>query len=241
MEKQGSFIQMQFQMHPQHVQPVLVGPPSEISLAQAEAQPSENQPKPLAPRSVNGGHEAAGRRAVLSMDESIFHSEEDVSDDDDQTALKEEMRRLDEDFKKNMLRAQKVFDSRMDNLQRSKEEREAQHLKTLEKHKKERAEFEKRLLQAEIEQNRRIEQLQREWDKKREKLAQHRRTSVAEEATEEKTEAEMSQAKTESNSLTSSSSREKPVGTAYRRSDSEISSSSSGESESNAGSGGVVI
>lgn len=87
----------------------------------------------------------------------------------------EELRKLDEDFQKNLQRAKKVFDNRMDNLQRSQIEREAQHQKTLEKHQKERAEFEKRLQQEEKEQHRRIEQLQREWDRRREVLSKNKR------------------------------------------------------------------
>ena len=92
---------------------------------------------------------------------------------DDEEA--EEIRRLDEDFQKNLQRAKKVFYNRMDNLQRSQVEREAQHQKTLEKHEKERIEFEKRLAQEAEQQNRRIEQLQREWDQKRLDLAQQMR------------------------------------------------------------------
>ena len=65
----------------------------------------------------------------------------------------------------------------MDNLQRSQVEREAQHQKTLEKHEREQAEFEKRLQQEAKEQSRRIEQLQRDWDRKRIVLAQQRRVS----------------------------------------------------------------
>ncbi|CAB9508573.1 Probable serine/threonine-protein kinase WNK5 [Seminavis robusta] len=101
-----------------------------------------------------------------------------VSDDDD-----EELRKLDEDFHKNLQRAKKVFDNRMDNLQRSQIEREAQHKKTLEKHHKERVEFEKRLQQEEKEQNRRIEQLQREWDRRREVLNKTKRKVSEEEGT----------------------------------------------------------
>lgn len=93
----------------------------------------------------------------------------------------DELRKLDEDFQKNLQRAKKVFDNRMDNLQRNQIEREAQHKKTLEKHQKERTEFEKRLQQEEKEQNRRIEQLQREWDRKREVLSKNqRKVSVSE-------------------------------------------------------------
>ena len=96
-------------------------------------------------------------------------------DSDDEEGMSDELRKLDEDFKKNLQRAKKVFYNRMDNLQRSQVEREAQHQKTLEKHEKERLDFEKRLAQEEEQQNRRIEQLQREWDKRRETVAKHKR------------------------------------------------------------------
>ena len=58
----------------------------------------------------------------------------------------------------------------MDNLQRTQVQREAQHQKTLEQHKKDRTAFEKRLQQEAIEQNRRIELMQQEWDRKREEV-----------------------------------------------------------------------
>lgn len=104
-----------------------------------------------------------------------------VSSDSSEDDGDEAMRKLDEDFQKNLQRAKKVFDNRMDNLQRSQIEREAQHQKTLEKHQKERSEFEKRLQQEEKEQNRRIEQLQREWDRRREDLAKNKRKPSQEE------------------------------------------------------------
>lgn len=105
-----------------------------------------------------------------NVDGQSTQSEGD-SDDEDDVDVADELRKLDEDFQKNLERAKKVFVNRMDNLQRSQIEREAQHLKTLEKHEKERAEFEKRLAQETEQQQRRIEQLQREWDKKRETIA----------------------------------------------------------------------
>jgi len=105
------------------------------------------------------------------------HNGSDTSEDDGPSS--EELRRLDEDFQKNLQRANKVYYSRMDNLQRSHIEREAQHQKTLEKHQKEKEEFEKRLQQEEKEQNRRIEQLQREWDRKREMLAKAKRNRAS--------------------------------------------------------------
>ena len=108
--------------------------------------------------------------SAAGVDGQSIQSEGD-SDDEDDVDVADELRKLDEDFQKNLERAKKVFVNRMDNLQRSQIEREAQHLKTLEKHEKERIEFEKRLSQESEQQQRRIEQLQREWDKKRETIA----------------------------------------------------------------------
>jgi hypothetical protein len=97
----------------------------------------------------------------------------------DDELLDSELRNLDEDFKKNMMRAKKVFDSRMDNMQRFHYQREEQHQKTLQKHQKERSEFEKRLQKEEMEQNRRIEQLQKEWDRRREAMRQKQLADAA--------------------------------------------------------------
>jgi WNK lysine deficient protein kinase len=109
---------------------------------------------------------------------SINIEDEDFNDE----KLAAELRKLDEDFQKTMVRAQKVFDTRMDNLSRTQVQREAQHLKTLEKHEKERADFEKRRQQEEIEQNRRIEQLQRDWAKRREAMRQKKQMEEAQAA-----------------------------------------------------------
>ena len=132
VEDQSKFIQAQLQL----VQPNLVVPPAELPIAQAEAQMFEAQSRPLVPHSENGGNESSGIVAAMLMGKSSSRLDEHASDDDDnddEAAFKEEMRRLDKDLKMNMLWAQKVFDSWMDNLQR----------KTLNKHEKERAEFEK--------------------------------------------------------------------------------------------------
>lgn len=92
------------------------------------------------------------------------------SDEESESPNSEELKKLADEFQKNLSRATKAFDTRMDNLHRSKEEREAQHLKILEKHEKEKAEFEKRILQAEAEKTRRLDQLQKEWTQQRESL-----------------------------------------------------------------------
>jgi hypothetical protein len=75
----------------------------------------------------------------------------------------EEIRLLEQEFEKKLQRAKKSYDTRMDNLHRSKEEAEAQHQMTLEKHEKERVEFEKRMRLAEEEQAKRLSQIQKEF------------------------------------------------------------------------------
>lgn len=74
-----------------------------------------------------------------------------------------EIRALEQEFEKKLQRAKKSYDTRMDNLHRSKEEAEAQHQMTLEKHEKERIEFEKRMRLAEEEQAKRLSQIQKEF------------------------------------------------------------------------------
>lgn len=82
----------------------------------------------------------------------------------------EEIRKLEQECEKKMQRATKSFGTRMDNLQRSKEEAEAQHRITLERHERERVEFEKRVRLAEDEQTRRLNQIQKEFIDKRTSL-----------------------------------------------------------------------
>ena len=109
-------------------------------------------------------------------------STDNEDDDFNDEKLAAELRKLDQDFQKTMARAQKVFDTRMDTLSRTQVQREVQHQKTLEKHEKERADFEKRRQQEEIEQNRRIDQLQRDWAKRREAMRQKKQMEEAQAA-----------------------------------------------------------
>jgi hypothetical protein len=117
------------------------------------------------------------RQPLNGSSTSSSFDDGDFEETDDEVHA--ELRKLGEDFQKNLLRAKKVFDNRMDSLQRSQVEREVQHQKTLDRHEKERADFEKRLAQEGEQQSRRIEQLQREWDRRRESLAQLKRNSQA--------------------------------------------------------------
>ncbi|KAL3940782.1 MAG: hypothetical protein SGBAC_004740 [Bacillariaceae sp.] len=111
-------------------------------------------------------HHMNGTHQLPVMERLNASSESDQIDEE----LAVELRKLDEEFKKTVSRAKKVFDSRMDNMARLQHQREAQHLKTLSEHEKQRNEFEKRLQQEEIEQNKRIEQLQKNWVKKRQEM-----------------------------------------------------------------------
>ena len=106
-----------------------------------------------------------------------------LTDEDDED-IQAELRRLEEEYERNLERAKKVFDSRMVNLQRSQKEKEKEHLKTLEKHQKERAEFEKRRALEEEQQQRRIEQLQKERDRKIHTLALEKRRALMQSGSE---------------------------------------------------------
>jgi len=107
-----------------------------------------------------------------AVSEQSPHQVDDTAESDAESD--DELRQLEAAFQKNIHRAKKAFDTRMDNLQRSKVEKEAQHLKTLEKHEKEKAEFEKRVKLAEEEQNRRLELLEKELFRKKEELVKAR-------------------------------------------------------------------
>lgn len=127
--------------------------------------------------SSNAQQPSAGFGVAVSKDTHTNGVHEVPSIDMDEEALDDELlyaelRKLDEDFQKNMMRAKRVFDSRMGTLQRTQVQREAQHQKTLERHQKEQADFEKRMQQEAIEQNRRMEQLKRDWANRRKAMRQ---------------------------------------------------------------------
>jgi hypothetical protein len=75
-----------------------------------------------------------------------------------------EIKKLKIDYENKVTRANKVYQSRMENLRRSKEEKEVLHLKTVAKHEKERLEFEKRVKKAEREQQERVQKLTKEFE-----------------------------------------------------------------------------
>jgi len=87
-------------------------------------------------------------------------------------STKEELTLLEQKYKKSIEATKGVFDARKDNLQRSMVEKEAQHLFTLEKLEKDMAEYEKRLKLAEVQKQKKIEQIELEWKRQREMLTE---------------------------------------------------------------------
>lgn len=127
--------------------------------------------------SQGGSHHSVpsdGSSAVFHQSSLPSDTSADVNDDDADDADIEEIRRLEQEFEKKLLRAKKSYHTRMDNLHRSKEEVEAQHQLLLEKHEKERIEFEKRVRLAEEEQTRRLNQIQSELLEKKKEVQQKR-------------------------------------------------------------------
>ena len=99
---------------------------------QEQSVPSETM---LPPSRSSSGH-APDVASFFEQTLTRQQSEDGSTQEQDEGDANEELRKLDADFQKNLQRAKKVFDNRMDNLQRSQIEREAQHKKTLEKHQK---------------------------------------------------------------------------------------------------------
>jgi hypothetical protein len=138
----------------------------------------QHQSEPVPPPMIH--HEPSSENASISAstvdvsDRPLsdgYNPSEDLDLDVSIEVDAEEMRKLEQEFEKKLQRAKKSYGTRMDNLHRSKEEAEAQHQMTLEKHEKERIEFEKRVRLAEEEQARRLSQLEKEFiEKKKEFL-----------------------------------------------------------------------
>lgn len=148
--------------------------PGEASGAASKMIPIDNAShvattKASSTRETLGGEfiSNVGIATDLGQDEDGTNS---VSSDDTDETNVEEIRKLEETYRKNMTRAMKAFDTRMDNLQRSKEQKEAQHLQTLQKYEKERAEFEKKVRMAEAERTKRLADIEQDFARQRELL-----------------------------------------------------------------------
>jgi len=137
---------------------------------QQQKQQQKQQHKPQHATTVVAGPAAATATSVSYDDEIDLASEADVEE--------EELRRLGEEYRKNRERANKAYDTRMDNLKRSRDEKVAQHKKFLEKHEREMDEFDKRLKQIEVDQTKRLKDLENGWNKQREELLESKRKMV---------------------------------------------------------------
>mmetsp|Transcript_6593 Transcript_6593/g.9442 ORF Transcript_6593/g.9442 Transcript_6593/m.9442 type:complete len:1079 (-) Transcript_6593:63-3299(-) len=98
---------------------------------------------------------------------AIFETTEIEDDDDDELINSSEFKKLKIEHEKKKQRAQKAYNTRMENLQRSSEEKEAQHQKTLVKHEKEKAALAKRQKLAEAEQHQRLQKMDAEFVQQR--------------------------------------------------------------------------
>lgn len=96
------------------------------------------------------------------------------SDDDDSAGEREdekedgeegdgEMTRLRTDYEKGLQRSQKAFSIRLENLKKSRLEKEESHKKQLEKHLRDMADFERKVRTAEREQIMRLKELEEQW------------------------------------------------------------------------------
>ena len=108
----------------------------------------------------------------LRSNHSENNDENSFSDTESVDSTKEELKLLEQKYKKSIETTKGVFDARKDNLQRSMVEKEAQHLFTLEKLEKDMAAYEKRLKLAEVQKQKNIEQIELEWKRQKEMLTE---------------------------------------------------------------------
>ena len=138
------------------------------------APPPVSTQAPLAQPMPQQGSSSIPQKQQVQMP---LHAQASMESADGSEADNEEIRKLELEFEKKMQRAKKSYGTRMDNLHRSKEEAESQHQKILEKHEKERIEFEKRVKLAEEEQTRRLNQIEKEFMEKKKEARQQNRAA----------------------------------------------------------------
>ena len=122
----------------------------------------QQQPQPTSPSSMTASASSVG----LMLSENEEDEGGDCSDSDEE--VDEEVKLLKQEYSKNVQRSEKAFNTRMENLTKSKAHFLAQHQKILEKHSRELAEYEQRVKKAEGEQSLRLKELRDEWEKKKE-------------------------------------------------------------------------
>jgi len=112
---------------------------------------------------------------------SITFSSLELGDDldmDDSMSDSSEIQKLKLEFNNQVKRSFKAYDTRMENLKRSKLEKEALHQKTVDKYKKEQTAFEKRKMQAQKEQKERVQKLKENFEQQRLEALQSKKLSA---------------------------------------------------------------
>ncbi|GMH78882.1 hypothetical protein TrST_g8170 [Triparma strigata] len=147
------------------------------------AKQQQQQQQKAVPAAVGGGNmpqhpppiistlsstSIAGQSGQSTSNADLSKVDDDLSDDDE--IEDEEMKLLKAEYTKNLGRANKAYHTRMDNLHKSRTEREQQHQKIVEKHERDMADYEKRIFNAEAEQKKRLKELETEWDTKKKEL-----------------------------------------------------------------------
>jgi len=162
-------LQIEHQQHQIHMQQ------QQHQIQQAQLQKQREQQSLLlqARRHVIPEHAEATTPTPGSEIAGGADSEEQSSDEGE---FNKELARIDEGYRFSMAQARKVYDNRISNLQQEQDDRDAQHIEALEKHEKDRAEFHDLMKETQQEENRRVDELQREWDERREQLAKDRKS-----------------------------------------------------------------
>lgn len=99
---------------------------------------------------------------LMSSDDDDSAGERDYVKEDEEEG-DGEITRLRADYEKGLQRSQKAFSIRVENLKKSRLEKEESHKKQLEKHLRDMADFERKVRTAEREQIMRLKELEEEW------------------------------------------------------------------------------
>lgn len=152
--------------------PVLRGIAPHPQLQQTPQSPSTSVPQQLHPKFIDDSMAMSGGQLGSAKNDVADNGDEAKGSDAKINA--EEIKKLEQEFEKKLLRAKNAYGKRMESLKRSKDEAEAQHKMALEKHEKERIEFEKKGRLAEEVQNRLLNQMQKEYDEKKHQAQRER-------------------------------------------------------------------
>ncbi|EWM22963.1 serine threonine protein kinase [Nannochloropsis gaditana] len=145
--------------HLQHFYPPSDDDLHRLSPAASQGEEFDSSSHSHAPSHLQGGasHTAS---FVLSSDDESTGERGDGGDDLDGDG---EITRLRSDYEKGLQRSQKAFSIRLENMRKSRQEKEESHRKLLEKHMRDMADFERKVRTAEKEQIMRLQELEEQW------------------------------------------------------------------------------